>query len=230
MPDQPPPHLTRRELLKLSPLLVLGAVAVPSWTEALLKAGVRWSDAASGLLFRGGHLAAEYPDRDVVPFDQFPYNGFDVMEPEIDFDHWTLKVGGAVAHPGPYTLEQIRGLPKVTQNTRHVCVEGWDVVGRFGGARVSDFLSMVGARPGSRYLTLTCADRYYESLDMETAMQPQSLLCYEMYDSSARSRTWRAAPPEPADQAWLQAGQISDDARRDRRAAGATELLGRRRV
>ena len=127
MPDQPPRQVTRRELLKLSPLLVLGAVAVPSWTEHLLKAGVRWSDTASSVLFRGGHLAAAHPDRDVVPFDEFPYNGFDVMEPEIDFEHWTLKVGGAVSHPGTYTLDQIRALPKTTQNTRHVCVEGWDV-------------------------------------------------------------------------------------------------------
>jgi DMSO/TMAO reductase YedYZ molybdopterin-dependent catalytic subunit len=182
MPDQPPRTVTRRELLKLSPLLVLGAVAVPSWTEGLLKAGVRWSDTASGLLFRSGHLAAPHPDRDLVPFEAFPYNGFDVLEPEIDFGHWALKVGGAVAHPGAYSLDQIRALPKITQNTRHVCVEGWDVVGRFGGARLSDFLSLVGARPGSRYLTMTCADDYYESLDMATAMQPQSLLCYEMYD------------------------------------------------
>ena len=27
---------------------------------------------------------------------------------------------------------------------------------------------------------MTCADDYYESLDIETARQPQSLLCYEM--------------------------------------------------
>lgn len=180
--DRPPRHVTRRELLKLSPLLVLGAVAVPSWTEGLLKAGVRWSDAASDLLFRRGHLARSYSDADVVPFDQFPYNGYDVFEPEIDFDHWALEVTGAVSKPGSYTLDQIRALPKVTQNTRHICVEGWDVVGRFGGARISDFLTMVGARPGSRFLTVTCADRYDESLDMATALQPQSLLCYEMYD------------------------------------------------
>ena len=67
------------------------------------------------------------------------------MEPEIDFENWTLTVGGAVTRPGPYTLEQIRALPKQTHNTRHICVEGWDVVGRFGGARLADFLSIAGA-------------------------------------------------------------------------------------
>ena len=176
------PQRTRRELLKLSPLLLLGSFAVPSWRESLLERGVAWSDRASDLIFRRDHLAASHPDRDVVPFEQFPYNGYDVMEPEIDFANWTLTVSGAVARPGPYTLDQIRALPKQTHNTRHICVEGWDVVGRFGGARLSDFLAIAGAEPGARFLTFTCADDYYESLDMETALHPQSLLCYDMYD------------------------------------------------
>ena len=117
-----------------------------------------------------------------MPFERFPYNYWDIAEPALDYDTWTLKVGGAVARPGAYTLDQIRSLPKVTQNIRHVCVEGWDVVGRFSGARISDFLTMVGAESGARFLAVTCADRYYESLDIEIALQPQSLLCYEMYD------------------------------------------------
>ena len=182
MNEQPPPYRTRRELLKLSPLLLLGGFAVPSWREALLENGVAWSDRASALIFRDDHLAASHPDADVVPMDRFPYNGYDVIEPEIDFANWTLTVSGAVARPGAYTLDQIRALPKQTHNTRHVCVEGWDVVGRFGGARVADFLVMTGADPAARFLTVSCADDYYESLDIETARHPQSLLCYEMYD------------------------------------------------
>ena len=87
-----------------------------------------------------------------------------------------------MTRPGAYTLDQIRALPKVTQNTRHVCVEGWDVIGRFGGARLARLPDVVGADPAARYLTVTCADGYYESLDIETARHPQSLLCYEMYD------------------------------------------------
>jgi len=70
----------------------------------------------------------------------------------------------------------------VRQNTRHICVEGWDVIGRFGGARVGDFLDLVGADPSARFVTVTCADRYYESVDIATARHPQSLLCHEMYD------------------------------------------------
>lgn len=181
MSEQPPPR-TRRELLKLSPLLLLGSFAVPSWREPLLERGVAWSDRASELIFRRDHLAQSHPDADVVPIEQFPYNGYDVIEPEIDFANWTLTVTGAVARPGAYTLDQIRALPKQQHNTRHICVEGWDLVGSFGGARLADFLAIAGAEPAARFLTFSCADDYYESLDMETALHPQSLLCYEMYD------------------------------------------------
>ncbi len=59
--------------------------------------------------------------------------------------------------------------------------EGWDVIGSFGGVRLSDFLKMIGADPTARVVTVECADDYYESIDMATGMHPQSLLCYEMY-------------------------------------------------
>ena len=150
--------VTRRELLKLSPLLGLGAFAVPPWRDRLLEAGLSLSDVASGLLFRRGHPVISRPDAEVVPFDRFPYNWYDVLEPTIDLENWTLKVGGAVARPGSYSLDQIRALPKIVQNTRHVCVEGWDVVGRFGGARLGDFLSMIGA--DSRELLAPAAPPY----------------------------------------------------------------------
>src|SRR5258708_21974381 len=155
---------TRRELLKLSPLLLLGGFAVPAVRERLVDAGVAWSDAAAAAVFRSGHRAPVFADADVVAFERFPYNGYDVLEPSIDFDRWALTVGGAVARGGRYSLDQIRALPKVTQNTRHVCVEGWDAIGRFGGSRLGDFLDLVGADPRARFITVTCADAYYESL------------------------------------------------------------------
>jgi DMSO/TMAO reductase YedYZ molybdopterin-dependent catalytic subunit len=177
-----PPHVGRRELLKLAPALALGAFAVPRWRDGLLERGVGFSDWAANLAFRRRHLAPTFADADAVPYEKFPYNGYDVIEPDIDFESWTLTVGGAVSRPGDYPLEQIQALPKVRQNTRHVCVEGWDAIGRFGGARLADFLDRVGADPGARFVTVECADDYYESLDMASARHPQTLLCYEMYD------------------------------------------------
>jgi DMSO/TMAO reductase YedYZ molybdopterin-dependent catalytic subunit len=174
--------MTRRELLKLTPMIALGAFAIPKLRAPLLKAGLGFSDWASAKLFREGHLAPTFTDSVLTPPNKFPLNSYDVDDPEVDFDNWTLTVSGAVQKPGDYTLAQIKALPKNTQNTRHVCVEGWDVIGRFGGVRLSEFLKMIGADPAARFVSVECADDYYESLDMATAMHPQTLLCYEMYD------------------------------------------------
>ena len=174
--------ISRRELLKLTPVVALGAFAVPPFQKSLLKAGLGFSDWASGKMFRTGHLAPTFADSEVAPFSKFPINGYDVDDPGVDFDLWNLTVGGLVQKPAEYTLAQIQALAKVTQNTRHVCVEGWDVIGSFGGARLCDFLQMVGADTTARFVYVECADDYYESLDMETALHPQTLLCYEMYD------------------------------------------------
>jgi DMSO/TMAO reductase YedYZ molybdopterin-dependent catalytic subunit len=174
--------VTRRELLKLAPVLAVGAFAIPKLQEPLLKAGLGFSDWASARLFRSGHLATTFAESEVVPFEKFPINGYDVADPGVDLEKWTLTVAGAVQKPGDYTLAQIQALPRMRQNTRHVCVEGWDAIGRFGGARLSDFLKMIGADMTARFITVECADDYYESLDMATALHPQTLLCYEMYD------------------------------------------------
>src|SRR5260370_41918352 len=157
---------TRRELLKLSPLLLLGGFAVPAFRERLLDAGIAWSDTASAALVRTGHRTPVFADTDAVPFERFPYNGYDVLQPSIDFDRWVLTVGGAVTRAGRYSLDQIRALPKVTQNTRHVCVEGWDAIGRFGGSRLGDFSDLAGPHPRARFLTVAFANDLSESLVM----------------------------------------------------------------
>jgi len=174
--------MSRRELLKLTPVLALGAFAIPKLQGPLLRTGLGFSDWASNELFRSGHVATTFADSELTPFNKFPINDYDVDDPEVDLDRWTLAVTGAVQKPGDYQLAQIQALPRFRQNTRHVCVEGWDVIGRFGGARLSDFLKAIGADLAARFVYVECADDYYESLDMATALHPQTLLCYEMYD------------------------------------------------
>ena len=175
-------RMSRRELLKLAPVLVLGVFAIPGVRDALLKKGLGFSDWMSARLFRRGQLAPTFSDSELTPFEKFPINDYDVDDPGVIFENWTLTVSGLVQKPGEYKLQQVQALPPVRQNTRHVCVEGWDVIGRFGGARLSDFLNLVGADTSAKFITMACADDYYESLDMATALHPQTLLCYEMYD------------------------------------------------
>lgn len=175
-------RIRRRELLKLSPVVLLGAFAVPSIQDLLLEEGLAFNDWAQSKFFRRSHLAPTFPDSEVVPFEKFPINDYDVDDPGVDLAAWKLKVSGDVTNPGEYTLAQIQALPLQRQNTRHICVEGWDVIGRFGGARLRDFLQLIGANPRAKFVFVECADDYYTTIDMATATHSQSLLCYEMYD------------------------------------------------
>lgn len=215
--------LSRRELLKLSPLLLAGAFVVPRLRNPLLRVGVAFSDWAAGRFFRGGHPAPTYSDSKLTPLERFPLNSYDTTDPGVDLEAWTLRVSGLVQKPGEYTLAQIQALPRVRQNTRHCCVEGWDVVGNFGGARIADFLTLVGADPKARYLEVECADDYYESIDMASALHPQSLLCHEMYAqplTGGHGAPLRLSIPTKLGYKhakWLTALQVTNVLRPDRR-------------
>src|SRR4029077_16416722 len=71
-------QMNRRELLKLTPVIALGAFAIPALREPLLKQGLRFSDWASGALFRSGQLAPTFADSAVTPLEKFPLNDYDV--------------------------------------------------------------------------------------------------------------------------------------------------------
>jgi DMSO/TMAO reductase YedYZ molybdopterin-dependent catalytic subunit len=171
----------RREFLKLLPLSLAGVFLFKEPQRWLLKKGLAFSDAASQATFRRGAMAQEFRISEVTPFEKFPYNFWDVADPGIDLGGWTLAVEGLVQRPGRYRLADLQKLPKHEQATRHVCVEGWDVIGNFGGTRLAEVLSMVGADTSAKYLYFECGDNYYLSIDMESALHPQTLACWEMY-------------------------------------------------
>src|SRR5437588_11757482 len=87
---------TRRELLKLTPLVALGAFAIPSVQKSLLKTGLGFSDWASARLFRSGHVAPTFDDSDLTPFNSFPLNDYRVDDREVALDDWPLAVSGDV--------------------------------------------------------------------------------------------------------------------------------------
>jgi len=162
------------------PLAGAALLIDPGWRARAITSGLALSDSASAALNLGAD-APVYSDREVTPFERYPLNSYLTHDPEVDLDEWRLRVDGLVHTPRDYSLDDIRALPRVRQNTRHICIEGWDVIGSFGGVRVADFLVAVGADPRARFIEIRCADDYYESLDIESARHPQSLLCDEMY-------------------------------------------------
>jgi DMSO/TMAO reductase YedYZ molybdopterin-dependent catalytic subunit len=98
------------------------------------------------------------------------------------FRSYKLIVDGMVEHPQALTLAQLQHLSNVTQITRHDCVEGWSVVAEWQGPRLADVLMLARPRHGARYVIFHSLDsdsngtQYYESLSLEQAAHPQTLL------------------------------------------------------
>ncbi len=103
--------INRRELLKLVPVIALGAFAIPKLQGPLLNSGLHLSDWASARLFGRHRLAQTYGNNDVASFERFPYNYYDIADPDVDLDTWTLTVEGLVRRPGEYTLQQVQAFP-----------------------------------------------------------------------------------------------------------------------
>lgn len=144
--------------------------------EAALSRISRFNDRVQGLIFEPHQLAETYPASMITrPFPFNAYYGEDEVRvvPEEGF---RLEVSGLVADRRPWTLDALRALPQHEQITRHICVEGWSAVGQWGGVRFADFLQRVGADTTAKYVGFRCADDYHTSIDMATALHPQTQL------------------------------------------------------
>jgi hypothetical protein len=107
-------------------------------------------------------------------------NGDIGMEEDFDPAAWLLRVEGV---PGELnlTLDDIRALPHVEIVTELKCIEGWSNVVHWAGARFADFAARYASSVRDGYVSLeTPGGGYYVGLDMESALHPQTLLCYEM--------------------------------------------------
>ena len=78
-------------------------------------------------------------------------------------------------------MERLHRLPKETQITQHICIEGWSAISKWSGP-LSDFLRRIGVDLTAKYVGFRCEDRYSASLDMATALHPQTQMTLGMDD------------------------------------------------
>ena len=136
------------------------------------------NDRVQALLFDPTRLAPTYPESMVTR--PFPFNAFYDIDstPQVDGASYRLQVSGLVREKRSWSLAELYALPQVDQITRHICVEGWSAIGHWGGTPFAGFLARIGADTTARYVGFKCADDYYESIDMATALHPQTLLAF----------------------------------------------------
>ena len=127
-----------------------------------------------------GHLMPTYRP------DQVTYlkpNGTYGLDSDLNAAAWKLAVSSDESDAIHLNLSDVMNLPKRQLVTGFCCIEGWNAVAGWGGARFSDFTKKFfpPGRPLPKYVYLATPDEeYYVGLDMKSAMHPQTLLAYEL--------------------------------------------------
>jgi len=184
--------LPRRKLLGRA--LALGAItalpacnyddpANPDLADKFLLAMSRWNDRVQAALFSRHTLAPTFSAAQITEPPRF--NAFyDISQaPVVDPASYQLELSGQIQEKAPWSLAQLRALPQESQITRLVCVEGWRVIGQWAGVPLGSFLKRIGADTTCRYVSFKCADGYYSSIDMESALHPQTLMALDFLNA-----------------------------------------------
>ena len=156
--------------------------------------GLELNEQLARATFRPDRLAPEFPKSHA---EKPRFNGKIGLRPALDAATWRLRVRGYA--PGAervFALADIQALPRTEMTVEFKCIEGWSRIITFAGARLSDFLARYPLATASGraiaagaslpadvapYVSLATPDRqYYVGLDIESALHPQTLLCYEM--------------------------------------------------
>jgi len=195
-------RLSRRGFL-MGGLYVAGLYGAVKWLNSSpLGDGTPWPfrralDAEGDLLtdiFPRQRLVPTYPLSRVQPART---NGMEGLGEDFDPLMWSLSVEGIYGADTPkvLSLEDVMALPHVEMTTELFCIEGWSVIQHWKGARFVDFAkrflppTIDGSKPDVErapeklvpYVSMETPDGgYYVSLDMPSALHPQTLLCWEM--------------------------------------------------
>src|SRR5271169_5953080 len=165
-------RLSRRRLLRHG--LSLGSLALltgcdlstHSGVDAALWAMLGFNDRVQAALFNPQRLAETYPASAITrPFRFNAY--YPVWETRMVPEDWRLAVTGLVTDRTPWTVDRWSGVPL------HL------------------FLRHVGADLRARYVAFTCFDNYSTSIDMASALHPQTILALD-FEQQPLTPEWGA--------------------------------------
>ena len=156
---------------------------VPPDGGGLYGAGASLTYAAHRLLTRQS-LAREF-SRDKIskaPFANGKPPGIEAFKrlQEGGFRDWRLTIDGMVAHPGSFSISDLKSLPSRSQITQVTCEEGWSYIAEWIGTPLSHLLELAGIHPRARFVVYYSIEKseWWDSIDMADALHPQTLLAH----------------------------------------------------
>jgi DMSO/TMAO reductase YedYZ molybdopterin-dependent catalytic subunit/uncharacterized membrane protein (DUF485 family) len=172
----------RRFVLAGSSLLVLVA-ASGGMVGKLFKRGA--------FVYDGTQTLA--PLDQVTPTDKFYVVTKNLIDPYVDQATWRLEVSGLVDRPMSYDYQALRALPSVMQESTMECISngvGYHLLSnaRWKGVRLSDLLNASRPKGGVVQIVLHAADGFTHTMPNEKAIEPSTLVVYEMNGEPLRQR------------------------------------------
>jgi len=186
--DREMQRLTRRGFFRGGVAVIVGASGLTWLATRREEDGIPWpfrrmqraNEALSRkLFFSDKHLSPEFPvdqaETDVRVNEDIG------MSKSVSREGWVVKTSGMSSPAVDVPLAEIQSMAKTEHVTELKCVEGWSQIIHWGGTRFRDFAKAYPPAPGMRYVSMQTPDGgYFVGLDLESAMHPQTLLCYEM--------------------------------------------------
>ena len=121
----------------------------------------------------------------ITPNDLFYCVTKNVVDPKVNLDVWHLEIGGLVQNAATWRFQDLLGFKPTTQETTLMCISNGLDAGLISnavwkGLPLRDLLDQAGVLSGAARVRLHGVDNYTDTIPLEKAMEPTTLLAYEM--------------------------------------------------
>ena len=121
----------------------------------------------------------------ITPNDLFYCVTKNVVDPSVNIDLWHLEIGGLVQNAATWRFQDLIGFKPTTQETTLMCISNGLDAGLMSnaiwkGVPLRDLLDQAGVLSGAARVRLDSVDNYTDTIPLEKAMEPTTLLAYEM--------------------------------------------------
>lgn len=172
-------NTSRRRFIAIVSTVFVAAVGVAIGTN-LFKTPPNLYRSSLGDLRPDGTTEGE-----VTPTDSFYQVSKNAFNPKVNGTGWKLEVNGLVNTPLTFDFNGIKQLPAEMRYHTLTCISnpvGGDLIGnaQWKGTQLKGILDKAGLKPGVKKVVFTCADGYTDSIPIDVALDPRTLMAYEM--------------------------------------------------
>ena len=121
----------------------------------------------------------------ITPNDQFYSVTKNVVDPDVTTTAWGLQVGGLVDRGRTYDFDELTAFPSLQQETTLMCISNKTGAGLFSnavwtGVSMATLLNEAGVGANAVEVRLHAADGYTDTFAIERALDPNTLVVYQM--------------------------------------------------